>query len=325
MKTVRTEMSEENRIRIEHYDPRHKTCWDEFVRLSKNGVFLFYRDYLEYHADRFSDFSLLFFQDDQLVALIPANRVDNTVVSHGGLTFGGIISGACMTTALMLRVFAALVDDLRASGIEKLIYKAIPHMYHLLPAEEDLYALFVHNARLYRRDVSSTVIAANKLPLTRTRSRILKHAECQGFKVERSWDFSRFIAIAEQNLQSRHGLRPVHTAAEMQLLASRFPENIKLYAVGRNEEMLGGVIIYESEKVAHGQYRSATEEGMRLGAIDAIMDVLLNDVYKNKPYHDFGISTQDNGRILDAGLIQNKESYGGRATVYDFYELDLTT
>ena len=198
-------------------------------------------------------------------------------------------------------------------------------MYHLLPAEEDLYALFVHNARLYRRDVSSTVIAANKLPLTRTRSRILKHAECQGFKVERSWDFSRFIAIAEQNLQSRHGLRPVHTAAEMQLLASRFPENIKLYAVGRNEEMLGGVIIYESEKVAHGQYRSATEEGMRLGAIDAIMDVLLNDVYKNKPYHDFGISTQDNGRILDAGLIQNKESYGGRATVYDFYELDLTT
>ena len=325
MKTVQIEMSEGNRIRIEHYDSKHKTCWDNFVRESKNGVFLFHRDYLEYHADRFSDFSLLFYEDKQLIALMPANRVDNTVVSHGGLTFGGIISGARMTTTLMLRVFAALVGDLRASGIEKLVYKAIPHMYHLLPAEEDLYALFVHNARLYRRDVSSTVVAGRQLPLTRSRRRVLCHAERHRLKVERTQEFSRFMAIAEANLQERHGVRPTHTAAEMQLLANLFPENIKLFTADRNGEMLGGVIIYESDKVAHGQYRSATEEGMRLGAVDAIMDVLLNDVYKDKPYHDFGISTLENGRILDAGLIQNKESYGGRATVYDFYELDLTT
>ncbi len=318
-------MDEKRRIRIEFYRPEHKTCWDEFVRSSKNGVFLFYRDYMEYHADRFDDHSLLFYQGDRLIALMPANRVDETVVSHGGLTFGGIISDARMTTTLMLRVFAALVDELRARGIKSLIYKAIPHIYHLLPAEEDLYALFVHNARLFRRDVSSTVVVGRKLPLTRSRRRGLCHAERHRLKVERTQEFSRFMAIAEANLKERHGVRPTHTAAEMRLLANLFPENIKLFAADRNGELLGGVIIYESEKVAHGQYRSATEEGMRLGAVDAIMDVLLNDVYRDKPYHDFGISTRDNGRILDAGLIQNKESYGGRATVYDFYELDLTT
>ncbi|MGA7243270.1 MAG: GNAT family N-acetyltransferase [Terracidiphilus sp.] len=319
------QMSNESRIRVELYESRHKTCWDEFVRQSKNGVFMFYRDYLEYHADRFNDFSLLFFQNDRLIALMPGNRVDDTVVSHGGLTFGGIVSDSQMTTPLMLRVFAELVDDLRARDIRKLIYKATPHMYHILPAEEDLYALFVHNARLVRRDVATTVIAGRKLPLARSRRKILKRAQSQGLKVVRSSDYDRFMSIARDNLQMRHGVLPVHTAAEMQLLESRFPENIKLFTVEQNGEMLGGLIIYESQMVAHGQYRNATAEGLRLGALDLVMDVLLSDVYTGKPYRDFGISTTENGRTLNAGLIQNKESYGGRAMVYDFYELSLET
>src|ERR1700734_2870883 len=109
-------MDKESRIRIERYESRNKACWDDFVRQSKNGVFLFYRDYMEYHADRFSDFSLLFFQGSELIALVPANRVDETVISHGGLTFGGIISDSTMNTSRMLEVFSALVDDLRAWG-----------------------------------------------------------------------------------------------------------------------------------------------------------------------------------------------------------------
>ena len=172
-------MSNESRIRMELYEPKYKAQWDEFVRQSKNGVFLFHRDYLEYHADRFSDFSLLFFQGSQLIAVMPANQTDDAVVSHGGLTFGGIISGTAMTTTLMLETFAALVRELRARGIKKLVYKAIPHIYHLLPAEEDLYALFVHNARLVRRDVSSTFVAGRRLPLNRNRKRELEHAQCR--------------------------------------------------------------------------------------------------------------------------------------------------
>ena len=117
-------MSNESRIRVELYEQKHKAQWDELVRQSKNGVFLFYRDYMEYHADRFSDFSLLFFQGSELVALMPANRVDETVISHGGLTFGGIVSDSTMTTSRMLKVFSALVNDLCARGVKKLVYKA---------------------------------------------------------------------------------------------------------------------------------------------------------------------------------------------------------
>ncbi len=318
-------MSHASPIRAVLYDPTYKAEWDAFVRGAKNGVFLFYRDYLEYHADRFTDFSVLFFQDQRLVALMPANRADDVVLSHGGLTFGGIVADAKMTVERMLDVFSALMECLRARGVKKLVYKAIPHIYHVLPAEEDLYALFRHDARLFRRDVSSTVVGGQKLSPSRSRRRVLKHAQGLGLQVKPSRDFVGFMAMAEASLQARHGVRPVHTGAEMQLLADRFPENIKLFTAHRNEEMLGGVIMYESQMVAHGQYRNATQDGMELGALDLIMDVLLNDVYRTKPFHDFGISTLNDGRTLDADLIQNKESYGGRATVYDFYELNLET
>ena len=316
-------MRDQSRIRVELYEQKYKAQWDELVRQSKNGVFLFYRDYMEYHADRFSDFSLLFFQGSELIALMPANRDGDTAVSHGGLTFGGIISGSRITTPLMLDVFGALVDDLRALGIKKLIYKAIPHIYHLLPAEEDLYALFVHNARLFRRDVSSTIAADRRLPLAKNRKNSARLTQNDGLKVMRSEDFSEFMAIVDANLESRHGSKPVHTVTEMQFLANRFPENIKLFTVDQRGEMLGGAIIYESANVAHAQYIGTTPKGRALGALDAVMDVLLNEVYREKPFFDFGTSTVDNGRTLNHGLIQNKESYGARSIVYDFYELEL--
>ncbi len=316
-------MRSESPVRVELYTPKYKAQWDDFVRRSKNGVFLFFRDYLEYHSDRFQDHSLMFFKVGRLVALMPANLKGNVLVSHGGLTFGGIISNGRMTTPLMLESFRTLVDYLRGRGVRKLVYKAIPHIYHLLPAEEDLYALFVNNARLVRRDVSSTFVAAQRLPLARNRRRALEHARAHGMQVGQSREFTRFMAITDANLQTRHGVRPVHTAAEMELLAGRFPENIKLFAVSLRDEMLGGVIIYESRNVAHGQYRNATEKGRELGALDFLMDSLLNGVYRRKPYFDFGISTLDEGRTLNSQLIRNKEGCGARATVYDFYELAL--
>jgi hypothetical protein len=267
--------------------------------------------------------SLMFFQENRLIAVMPANVVDALLVSHGGLTFGGILSNQTMKTPLMLEVFSALIEHLRAVGVRKLIYKAIPHIYHAVPAEEDLYGLFRHNASLFRRDLSSTVLVPQRQPLAELRKRGVKRSKSQGVQVERSHDFFVYMAIVEANLRERYATRPVHTATEIELLASRFPDNIKLFAAHKQSEMLAGVIVYESRNVAHLQYIAATPEGKRVGALDYIMDVLLNETYQDKRYFDFGISTVDNGHTLNVGLIQNKEGFGGSATVYDSYELDL--
>ena len=308
-------------LRIERYQPAHKAAWDQFVRQSKNGTFLFYRDYLEYHADRFVDHSLLFFDDTKLVALFPANRRDHLAQSHGGLTYGGIISGSTMKTSLMLEIFNALAASLKEDGITQLIYKAVPHIYHRFPAEEDLYALFVHGAQLIRRDVSAAILMEERLPLSKGRKSEIKKAA--HLTVGESSDFDRFMEIEAAVLMERHNKKPVHTAAELRSLAGAFPSHIKLFTAHNGTEMLGGIVIYSDDVVAHAQYISATPEGKRTGAQDAILDYLINDVYREKRYFDLGISTEDEGRFLNTGLQQNKESYGARAVAYDFYRLDL--
>lgn len=310
-------------IRVETYNPEKRHQWDDFVARSKNGVFLFQRGYLEYHADRFQDHSLLFYVEDKLVALLPANRREQSLHTHGGLTFGGFITDPRLRTPLALELLEALIDHARSQQISRLHYKAIPHVYHRIPAEEDLYALFRHDARLVRRDVSSAIRMVDRPALSKGRKWSAKRARSHGLSVRSSSEFGQFMAIEAEHLQSKYGVQPTHTAAEMEMLAGRFPENIKLFAAYLGTDMLGGVLVYESTQVAHAQYIAATERGKELSVLDAVLETLLEEVYPQKAYFDFGISTERQGRFLNVGLIDNKESYGARAVVYDHYELEL--
>ncbi|MFL6231267.1 MAG: GNAT family N-acetyltransferase [Pyrinomonadaceae bacterium] len=311
-------------VRVFNYTAERKPAWDDFVARSKNGVFLFRRDYMEYHADRFTDFSLMFADEaDRLVAVMPASIKEDVVASHAGLTFGGIVTDTAMKAAHMLELFDALTAHLRHHGVRQVIYKAVPHIYHRLPAEEDLYALFRQGARLFRRDIATTIEMGERLHFSKGRKWSIKQARKAGLRVERSHDFRAFMAMEEALLASKYDVRPTHTGAELELLASRFPEEIKLFTAGNSGEMLAGIVVYEYGRVAHAQYISASDEGKRTGALDLILDHLINDYYAGTRYFDFGISTEEGGRYLNAGLIENKQSFGGRAVVHDFYEWDL--
>lgn len=305
------------------YETKFESLWNEFVTRSKNGVFLFHRDYMEYHADRFKDASIMFFDNSNLIAVIPANINQGILYSHGGLTFGGMITDQRMKTPLMLAIFESLKNCMRNNEITKIIYKAIPHIYHDIPAEEDLYALFRNNARLVRRDVSSTILMDKRIPFNKGRRWSIKKSRTAGLKIQRSYDFNAFMAIEEVNLREKYGVKPTHSKDEIKLLASRFPENIKLYIANKNNIMLCGIIIYEYKNVAHAQYIAANEEGKELNAADLVIEHLIEQYLRDKRYFDFGISTEKNGYYLNQGLVDYKERFGARATIYDSYEMDI--
>jgi len=307
-------------LSIERYTD-HRQAWDDLVRTSKNGVFLFFRDYMEYHADRFADHSLLFLRGGEPIAVFPANQVEQALVSHGGLTFGGVVSDARMKAPLMLELFGCLRDYCKENGLTHLVYKAIPHIYHRIPAEEDLYALTRYGATLVRRDASSAILLAHRLPFRRLRQRQIRQAREQGLAVRKSDDYETFRGIVAEELGGKRGRSPVHTVAELRLLAARFPDNIELFGAYKNDVMLGGVLVYAGDVVAHAQYSFATPEGRRLGALDLVLDFLIDERYADRRYFDWGISTTDDGRFLDIPLIENKESFGARTIVHDFYEL----
>ena len=79
---------------IRRYTPEKAAEWNAFVAQSKNGTFLFDRRYMDYHSDRFEDYSLMFYREDRLYALMPANRCGDVFQSHAGLTYGGVVGGA---------------------------------------------------------------------------------------------------------------------------------------------------------------------------------------------------------------------------------------
>lgn len=306
---------------LERYTNERRDEWDRFCRESKNGTFMFERNYMEYHADRFEDHSLLAWRNGELRALLPANREEGTLVSHGGLTFGGFVTDEKMKVAKMLELFEALEEYAVEEGIGKLEYKAIPYIYHSIPASEDRYALHRSDADLVAREVTSAVDIENRPVFQTNRQRGIDDAEAAGLTVQLSNDFETYWDILELNLAEKHNTEPVHTLEEIQLLHGRFPDNLKLFTSHRDGEMLAGVVVYESDNCARAQYIANSDEGRKLGALDIVFDSLVDDYYADKRYFDFGISTEDRGDVLNEGLVFFKEGFGARGVVHDHYEL----
>ena len=308
-------------IEIRRYNPINADLWDTFVERSKNGTFMLKRGYMDYHADRFVDHSLMFYDCDKLVAVLPASQHESELRSHGGLTYGGLITSTDIRAQQVIDIFMALKEYMKEQSITSLLYKRVPMIYYQYPSDEDLYALYRIGAQLVRRDISSTIYLPSKIKFSERRKRGSKQATKQGIIVKQSIDYVGYIDMLSEILQKYHDTKPVHNASELELLASRFPENIKLYAAYKDDKMLAGVVVFETDKVVHAQYIANSDEGRQCGALDAVMDYLINQQYADKEYFDFGVSTEHNGMYLNEGLVTQKQEFGGRGIAYDFYEI----
>jgi hypothetical protein len=309
-------------IRAQRYEPAFEDSWNRFVEESRNGTFLIDRRYMEYHSDRFDDHSLLLLDEqERLVAVLPAHRRGTDLVSHGGLTYGGFVSGRSMTLELMQQCFAVVRRWMREEGMTRFLYKTIPHMYHRQPAEEDLHALFLAGATVYRRDVLLARDNEQPFAIQERRRRALKKAQRAALVVEDSDDFRGYWAILTENLRSKYDTDPVHTLSEIELLATRFPEQIRLTVCRDGERILAGIVAYLSQRVAHLQYIGSTQEGRELGALDAVIDHLITR-HQGVRWFDFGAATEQDGRFVNNGLLEYKEAWGARTIVHDAYVLE---
>ena len=313
----------EKDFEIKRYTPEHKKIWDNFVESSKNGTFLFNRDYMDYHCDRFQDNSYIFYHKNRVYCLLPANRKDDILFSHEGLTYGGVIMDESCTAQGILEVFNLLTEYLMKEGIKRIIYKPVPHIYHSLPAEEDLYALFRHDASLRGRNISATIFQRNTIKFSTLRKRMIKKAVDYGIKVHPTNDWNIYWDILTKNLREKYDSSPVHSRDEILKLSSSFPHHIKLYGAFKNERMIGGVVVYLFKEVAHTQYISANKEGKENGAIDIILDHLIKK-YEELPYFDLGTSNEDGGKYLNENLIHQKEGFGARGICYDTWEMIIS-
>ena len=307
---------------IRRYSADKADEWNAFVAASKNATFLFDRRYMDYHSDRFQDCSLMVYHKSSLYALLPANLKGDTLYSHQGLTYGGLLMSEKCKTAVVRDVFIAINDYLRQQGVRRVVYKHIPWIYASLPSEEDLFALSnVCHASLVSRDVASVVMLDHRLSFSTLRKRGIKKAEKAGVVIMEMQDCGEFWILLENNLKERFGAHPVHTLEEISLLKSRFPQHIRLFVASKNGHVIGGTLLYMDAQTAKTQYISANEEGKRVGTLDLLFSQLIAQCEKDGlRYFDFGTSNLVANDDLNDSLIFQKEGFGGRAVCYDTYE-----
>ena len=307
---------------VKKYTDSDRELWNNFLTNSKNGIFMFNRSFMEYHKDRFTDNSLLFYDDDKLVAIFPASIKEGILSSHGGLTYGGFITGNDMKQHHMNDCFTALKEYASSNGIKEIIYKHIPHIYHKQPAEEDIYSLYFNNAEILKIEASTVVDFRNPLKMPKGRKAQVGRARREGVIIQESDDFETFISLENQVLE-RHETKAVHTPNELKLLKSFFPENIKLLTAFYQDKMIAGTVLFIYDNVIHTQYMAASELAREIGALDLTIATVIETFKDSKKWLDFGISTEDAGRFLNEGLISQKEGFGGRTNIYQTWKIKI--
>ncbi len=307
---------------IKKYSESDKEIWNAFLNKSKNGIFMFNRNFMEYHKDRFTDNSLLFYNENKLISIMPANIKDGILTSHGGLTYGGFITSNDMKQHYMNDCFSSLKEYAIKNNIKEIIYKHIPHIYHKQPAEEDLYSLYYNSAQILKIEASTVLDLQNPLKMPKGRKAQITRARREGVLINESNDFDTFINLENQVLK-RHETKAVHTSQELSLLNSFFPENIKLFGAFYNGHLIAGTILFIYENSIHTQYMAANEFAREIGALDLTIAYVIEKYKETKKWLDFGISTEDSGKYLNEGLISQKEGFGGRTDIYQTWKINV--
>ncbi len=310
-------------MKVIRYSKEKFEEWNNFLHNAKNQTFLFNRNFMEYHSDRFIDFSLMIYENNKLIALLPANIKDKTLYSHQGLTYGGFVFSIEEKLNIILKVVKETLKYLSSIGIEFIILKQMPRFYNTVGSDEVDYSMFILQAELFRRDVALCINLNNKLKYQSRRKRSIKKALKSGVEVKQLTSFDGFWKnILVPNLLKRFGVAPVHSLYEIDNLAIKFPSNIKQYNAYINDEIIAGCTIFETDSVAHAQYISASDVGRISGGLDLLFDYLINNVYKDKQYFDFGIVNENEGKIINHGLLDWKEGFGARSFSHDFYKVN---
>ena len=311
-------------MKIHKYCIEDKVSWDEHIRSSKVPHFMFMRDYMDYHSDRFIDCSLIFKNEkEKILGVLPANLSDSVLHSHQGLSFGGIILSRSALASDVHNIFSELITWCKDRNLcEKLVYKRTPDIYSIQPSQEDLYFLGLLDAHVFRRDLSTCIDLQSSFDFQKMRRRLAKKASKQGVKIlvsapEKIWP------VIENVLEAQHGTTPVHTCAEMSLLCDRFPNNIICWAAELDERIIACSVIYRAANVAHAQYIASTQDGRNVGALDLLFEELIQVQYSKCRFFDFGISTEEQGKVLNMGLISQKQGFGGRGVIHEFYDIKI--
>lgn len=317
---------------VVEYNDSYETAWDRFVlRESLNGTFLQTRSFLNYHPkERFRDNSLLFMKGNNIVAVMPANIVEDNgekiLYSHMGSTFGGIVLGTqYRKIADTEEMFVELQNYLEEQHVNKIILKMTSDLYSKEKSDLLEYFLFANGYEVateigYYVDFDNYNANTIESNFNASRRRGWKKAmknDMQFKELFSKAEIKQFYTILCNNMEKFH-TKPIHSFEELcRLKESCVPENIRFFGVFYDGEIVAGSMVFcFDKKVFHTQYLATNQEKLALYPSEFLYYNLIKTAAEDKYDNlSFGTSTLEHGRILNKSLAQFKEGFGTREYV----------
>lgn len=316
-------------MRVRSYHEADANAWDALCAAAPMATFLHSRRFFSYHGARFRDASLVI-EDERgtLLGVLPAafGTEPGLVVSHPGATYGGLLHHGGLLGQAMIDALTRICRHYAAAGLTRLRYKAVPRIYHQRPADDDSYALFRLGAVRSRCDLSCAMDLAYRGQVSERRRRGARKAAKAGVTTDfEESALAEFWPVLTDNLGRRHQVQPVHSLDEIELLRTRFPEAIRLVAARLVGDLLAGALLFCTPTVVHAQYIASSEAGRDYSALDAVFEhAIAWAAARGSRYFDFGISNEDEGRLLNGGLYDFKSEFGASGVLHEFHDIDLT-
>lgn len=287
------------------------------ITQSDADCLLFRRNYMDYHADRFTDFSLMAIADGGVVGCFPASIEGKTVTSHGGLTFGGWqVADDCPEP--MLETLSHLsAHYFKESGIDNIVVRQTPGIF----SKSHTYypPLKAHSTATELDGAAIDLRAPHSLGVKR-RPRVKRATDSHNFSEA---SLEQFWPILEACLEDRHQAKPTHTLAEIVSLKLKLPDRIACFKAEYAGEIVAGAVVYLSRKVAHVQYMATNQRGRATHALDGLIFWLMRRYAGRAEWLSLGVSNERDG-TLNQGLFDYKLSFGAKRVAHVTRRLALT-
>ncbi|GAB1857524.1 hypothetical protein MHTCC0001_23600 [Flavobacteriaceae bacterium MHTCC 0001] len=311
-------------FKVEKYNKVHYDVWNDFVDKTKNATFLFHRNFMEYHSDRFDDFSLMVFRNEELVAIFPANRVANIVYSHQGLTYGGIFVNIKVSGVELRPILEALCSFAILKGVTSFILKRIPSIYESF--FDGVWDCLMKNYRVVELSTQKLLsIDYSNYKIHKTKLKHYRRALNKGLSIKKETTFAPFWnQVLIPRLKTKHNTKPVHTLKEIEYLHKLFSLNLKQYNVYLNNTILAGITIFDKGRVVKSQYGATTDLGEKYYAMDFLF-VHLIEHYRDvgKIFFSMGTVTDDNELGYNPGLLRQKIEFGCQEYPFKYFQIHL--
>lgn len=309
---------------VRRYHSDDVALWNAFVSSAQNATFLFHRDFMEYHADRFQDYSLLVFEEEKLVSIIPANTTEDKVYSHNGLTYGGFVLNQTVAENDFEKIYAAVVDFLKKADKKQLVIKEMLPFYSQNNTIDFRDFFNKNRVKITDRKMNLAINFKSDYTISKSKKKHYRRLQSAGLVVKKEARFEVFwTKVLTPLLAEKYHTKPLHSLSEITFLQHKFPHNIEQYNLYQGEEILAGITIFKTQKAVKSQYGATTENGKKHRALDYLFIHLIEEFSKSFDYFDMG-TVDDNSELgYNEGLLNQKKELGCELYYQNIYQIAL--